>query len=162
MALARIGLPLLRESTYREFMSQLSSLESDKARDFFSGLYETILLSDQLYAKFIRDTSSLYPEDDKGVAWAELVAGYTLLSKEGELPKLLDDDKFKSRWDATMNRSLCIMNVGANMDIIRADNPIFWETIMNSTRYFMGRDERMAIMSDLSSGYMFLADNVRR
>jgi hypothetical protein len=171
----RLGLPTLREETYTDYVAQLDGFGSAQAvQDFFLERFSEIKRTDPLYAKFIIDTSAMYPNEDRDIAWAELIAGRELLSREGELP-LLDEEKFRKRWDATMNRSVVFLNIGHNMNIIKADNPVFWNFIMNSTNYFPptpnqerglmpnpeGYNPKMFIMSDLSSGYMFLADNTR-
>ena len=156
-----LGLPTLREETYLGYISQLNGLgDMDRVRHFLQERFDTIRGIDPLYAKFITDTSAMYSYDDKDVAWAEFIAGREMLSREGELP-LLDERKFKERWDATMKRAVAILNVGVNMDLISVDNPIYWHFIMNSTGYFP-QGQRVNVMSDLSSGYMFLADNTKR
>jgi|GEM_PF-4794025 len=110
--------------------------------------------------RFIGDTSAMYTGDDAAVARAQLIAGYELLRREGDLPKL-DEAKYKARWDATMKRRFVQVNVGVNMDIILSDNPYYWAFIMDSQQFF-AEPQRMDVLSDLSSGYMFLADNVIR
>lgn len=156
----QLGLPYLNEITYKEYRNEVGRLRNpNEARIFYEGLLSKIKCADSLYAKFIDDAVAIYPNEDKDVAWAELIGGYELLAKEGKLSKL-EEDRFKRQWEATMNRTVAILNVGANMDLILADNPVYWQFIMDSTGYFP-QEQRVNIMSDLSCGYMFLVNSLR-
>ncbi len=150
----------MTETTYEEYRNQASKLrDADNARVFYGGLHSKILEADPLYAKFIDDTAAMYQPEDKNVAWAELIGGYELLAREGKLPKL-DKAKFKEMWDAIMNRAVAILNVGVNLDLISADNPVYLKFIIDSTGYFP-QEQRVNVMSDLSCGYMFLIEAQR-
>ena len=156
--LTKYGMPELREETYHDYSNELRAFKTlDQIQDHFLERFSEIKKKDSLYAKFITDTSGMYPEKVKTFAWAGLITGYELLSKEGELP-ILNEEKFKKRWDGTMNRAVVMMNIGMNMDAVKWDNPIYWGFIMQSGGC-VPEDQRMNILSDLSSGYMFLVDN---
>ena len=158
---SKLGLPVLREKTYLDYRNRIFNFDSrDKAMEFFNEAFFRIKNADPLRARFVRDTSQMYPSNDRDVAYAELITGFELLALEGELPKL-DEKKFEKQWEATMNRSVVVLNVGAYMDVILADNPIYWQFIMDSTQFFLN-EQRMNIMSDHSCGYMFLAHNRRK
>lgn len=154
---SKLGLPLLTEQTYLEYRRQTSEMKGyEEAFPFFQRLMSMIRETDPLYAKFIDDAAAMYPVADRRVAWAELIGSYELLRKEGPLPRL-NREKFEEQWRATMSRNEVIvaLNVGANMDLILDDNPVYWQFIMDSTGYFPA-EQRMNVMSDLSCGYMFL------
>ncbi|MBI5804073.1 hypothetical protein HY450_02420 [Candidatus Pacearchaeota archaeon] len=155
MGMTKLGLPLLREETYAGYIKKLDQLKSpERAKDFFEEALSEIRKHDSLKARFIEGASAMYPVNDRDVALAEITSGFLLLGLEGKLPKL-DEKKFKEQWDVTMNRAVAILNVGANMDIIFEDNPVYGRFIMKSTQYFP-REEGMNVMSDHSCGYMFL------
>ena len=167
--ITHLGLPLLTEKTYIDYVEKLRKLQGPSDADsFFTSLFEEI--TDPLYRKFIEDAAATYPDEQgRDTARKDLMGGHHLLSQEGAL-SMLDQEKFDKRWEATMNRNglIITMNVGHNMDIIRADNPIFWQSIMDCAQCYPRNQDmfdpgpNMYIMSDLSSGYMFLADNVVR
>jgi hypothetical protein len=159
--LTMLGLPVLSENIYSDFRDEVRDLKSsDEAQEFYSNLCSKIQEQDQLYLKFIGDTKKMYSGEDIDVAWAQLVSGYELLRRSGELPKL-KEERFEKRWKATMNRSVVMLNVSLNMDIISLDNPVFWKFITDSSAYFSG-NRKMNILSDLSCGYMFLVDSKRK
>jgi hypothetical protein len=160
--LTRLGLPMLREETYRGFMEEARRTRSyEESLKFLEALFNKIAEKDPLYTQFIKGTVDLWPEGIKEIACAELITGYELLAREGELPKL-DPEKFERRWNATMNRAVAVLNAGHNLSIIEVDNPVYFDFIMNSQTAFPDFIQRTHLLSDLSSGYMFLADSVQR
>lgn len=165
---SHLGLPLLTEEAYLMYWRRLGDLrtEEDVAR-YFDRIIGIIQEEDPLYFKFIEGASQMYPGPiGINLSRRDLALGYQLLSSAGDLPKL-GQEKFDKRWTATMNRVVAMLNVGCNMDIIRDDNPLYWGFIMDTARCYpaSGRifvaGPNMFIMSDLSCGYMFLADNVK-
>ena len=97
-----------------------------------------------------------------------LAAGYVLLDREGCLP-VLDQKKFEEAFKVLSPRQLVILNIGAHLDIIRYENPIFFRFIMDSAGYMPGDSSndlfkslqnpslRTSLMSDLSNGYAMLS-----
>ncbi|MFA4960757.1 MAG: hypothetical protein WC548_03790 [Candidatus Pacearchaeota archaeon] len=160
--ITRLGLPILTEQTYNSFLEELGKIKSnEESITFLSRLFKKIRDQDGLYAKWIRDTTGMYPRELQSIAFSELVFGYEFLRRGGELPKI-DPIKYQKRWDGTSDRSLSTLNVGLNLGIIRDDNPIFSCVItQRSAAYFSGEFIIHAI-SDLSSGYMYLVDNAKR
>ncbi len=160
--ITKIGLPVLRQETYDSFMAQVKDIGTYEDQiKFLEELFKQISERDSLYALFIQGASNLYPQRIRDMACGDLILGYELLRMEGDLP-LLDKEKFERRYNATMNRSLAILNVGHNMGIIERDNPVFARFIKESSVHYGDKPKMMEITSDLSSGYMFLADNVKR
>lgn len=158
-AKTRLGLPLVRDTTYRACREAIRCLQTvEEVMRFYEALAARVTNADPLYVALADRTAQQYPPEDRGVIKAELLTGYDLLLGEGEVPKLRRDCVEK-RWDATMasrNQMRFMLNLGVNMDRIDHDNPVYGTFIWGALRFF--KENRDAVFSDLSCSYMFLAD----
>ena len=161
------GLPLVTEEHLRARIKELASGGRESAVRYLQNNLARIKDTNPFYSTFIEDASMVYG-NDCDIAEAELAFGYVLLESAGNLPKL-EQQVLEGRWNATMARELCLFNIGTNMDFIKTDNPVYYNSIMRSCQYFapapqgsplLAPDHKVWIMSDLSSGYMILCDQI--
>jgi hypothetical protein len=165
------GMPILLLPTYTQYQRELEEKTNpERVEEWVEENLKAIKLKDSCYERFIRKTAEFYPKQDSHnkVALERLTAGYVLLDRESPLPKL-DEKKFEEAFRVLSPRELAIFNIGAHLDMIEYENPVFNKFIVDSSDYMPENSSnnpfeslqnpslRTCLMSDLSNGYVILA-----
>jgi len=177
--LTPLRLPLLREQTIEAFVKErMQHGRRGEIVQFENKALDKITQENPLFCELIQKTAALYQPRYQEEVRGDLIAAYTILSKEGPLPQL-HQQVYNRHWnnftirdpilakmakqyrsmEEARNPFLMTAAFGLTFATVNSDNP-FYAKFVHDTQSALPQIYRFHVATDLTTAYMLLVDSL--